>query len=117
MQDGLVPPSQGVNNYFHSRVASGEGRGVSPGRQSVEGGVTKTPLSKTLSASGVDTRKPLAPEARPHSADNRDTLKRDKLAEEVERIAVSLCGERLLGTCTVAVNNKFTFRINFVVPS
>ena len=81
---------QGANNYFHSRVASGEGRRSRPGRQGAEGGATKIPLSKTVSASGIDTRKPPSAETRPHSAGNRDTLKRDRLAEEVERIAVSL---------------------------
>ena len=49
------------------------------------------PLSKAVSASGADAiRRPAAAETRPHSTDTRDTLKRDKLAEEVERIAVSL---------------------------
>ena len=86
----MTQPPGGVNNYFHSRVAAGEGRGGSPARQGAEGGVTKTPLSKAVSTSVVDTRKPPVAETRPHSAENRDSLKRDKLAEEVERIAVSV---------------------------
>ena len=66
-------------------------RGSSPARQGSEVVVNRTPLSKTVSASGAENRSKLVvAETRPHSAENRDTLKRDKLAEEVERIAVGL---------------------------
>ena len=53
--------------------------------------MTKAPLSKAVSASGAENRSKLVvAETRPHSAENKDTLKRDKLVEEVERIAVGL---------------------------
>ena len=88
--DGMVQTSQAANN-FHSRIASGDSRGSSPGRQGAEGGSTKPPLSKAVSSPGMEAvRRPAGAEARPHSAETKDTLKRDKLAEEVERIAVCL---------------------------
>lgn len=89
IQDGLLQPSQSVNN-FHSRGPARDSRGSSPGRQGAEGSTTKAPLSKTVSASGVETRKLAVPESRPSGAEGKDPTKRDKLAEEVERIAVGL---------------------------
>ena len=96
-------------------MSSGEGRGGSPGRHGAEGGVTKAPLSKAISTSGVETRKPAVTETRPHSAENRDSLKRDKLAEEVERIAVRLHDDMckmyiyIVGTsCTYMYIHKMT---------
>jgi hypothetical protein len=89
-QDGLVQPASGANN-FHSRVNPPDRRGSSPAHQGSEVVVNKTPLSKTVSASVGDNRSKLAvAETRPHSADSKDSLKRDKLVEEVERIAVGL---------------------------
>ena len=89
-QDGLVQPASGANN-FHSRANPPDRRGSSPAHQGSEVVVNKTPLSKTMSASVAESRNKLAvAENRPHSADTKDTLKRDKLVEEVERIAVGI---------------------------
>lgn len=90
-QDGLVQAASGANN-FHSRANPPDRRGSSPAHQGSEVVVNKTPLSKTMSASVAENRSKLAvAETRPHSADTRDSLKRDKLVEEVERIAVGTC--------------------------
>ena len=90
LQDGLFQQPPGANN-FHSRVNPADRRGSSPARQGSEVVVNKTPLSKAVSTSGIENRTKLAvAETRPHSAESKDSLKRDKLAEEVERIAVSL---------------------------
>ena len=94
--DGLVQPASGANN-FHSRANPPDRRGSSPAHQGSEVVVNKTPLSKSMSASVADSRNKLAvAETRPHSADTKDTLKRDKLVEEVERIAVGTSRYSLL---------------------